>query len=334
MPTRDCGIPDNRRFVTARITLQHLIVPYAATSAHLPGQEAPPLPDLPSLARLLARLERQDTDAGDEYSLSPPHERVLARALGLSGADGTIPWAAWQAGVTGRACAWFTPCHWRVSLDQVTLQPPEGLGLTEAESHALFEALLPWAEEDGLLLAFESATRWRAEGEVFASLPWASLDRVAHRQLDVWLPDGSHHPQARKLLRLQNEAQMLFYGHRVNDERAARGLPLVNGFWISGTGAWNGSALPAPRVAEALRQPALHGDLAGWSTGWQALDRGEIAQLLEASERGEPVRLTLCGERSAISWANDGADSPGLLGRLASLFQRRRIDLMQLLKQL
>jgi len=319
----------------SRITLQHLIVPYAATSAHLPGQEAPPLPDLPSLSRLLASLQRQDIDAGDEYSLSTPHERVLARALGLPGSDGTIPWAAWQAGVTERACAWFTPCHWQASMDQVTLQPPEGLGLTDAESRALFDALLPWAEEDGLLLAFESATRWRAEGEVFAELPWASLDRVAHRQLDAWLPDGSRLPQARALLRLQNEAQMLFYSHRVNDERTARGLPLINGFWISGTGAWNGQALPAPRVAEALRQPALRGDLAGWSAAWQALDQTEIAALLAACEQGEPVRLTLCGERSATSWTNDGAGSPGLLGRLAGLFQRRsRIDLAQLLKQL
>jgi hypothetical protein len=315
--------------------LQHLIVPYAATSAHLPGQEAPPLPELPSLARLLASLQRQDTDAGDEYSLSPPHERVLARALGLPGTDGAIPWAAWQAGIADRACAWLTPCHWQASLDQVTLQPPEGLALSEAESQALFQALRPWAEEDGIALQFESATRWRAEGEVFADLPWASLDRVAHRQLDAWLPDGSRHPQARQLLRLQNEAQMLFYSHAVNDERSARGLPLVNGFWISGTGIWNGQARTMPRVAEGLRPAALRGDLAGWSAAWQALDRGEIAALLAASERGEPVRLTLCGERSAISWASSPATRPGLLGQLASLFQRRsRIDLAPILNQL
>ena len=74
---------------------------------------------------------------------------------------------------------------------------------------------------------------------------------------------------------------------------------------------------------------------AGWSAAWQALDQTEIAALLAACEQGEPVRLTLCGERSATSWTNDGAGSPGLLGRLAGLFQRRsRIDLAQLLKQL
>lgn len=317
--------------------MHHLIVPYAATSAHLPGQDAatPPLPDLPRLASLLARLEQQETDAGDEYSLSPPHERALASALGLPTTDGAIPWAAWQAGERQQACAWFTPCHWQARMDQVTLQPPEGLELSETESRELFDALRPWAEEDGIALHFESATRWRAMGPVFADLPWASLDRVAHRQLDAWLPDGSRHPQARGLLRLQNEAQMLFYSHRVNDERAARGLPLVNGFWISGAGVWHGQALPAPQLSDRLRLPALRGDLASWTAAWTQLEQDEIASMLDRAQCGETVRLTLCGERNAISWTSGPPSKPGALSRLFGLFQRQRpIDIARLLSQL
>lgn len=315
-------------------TLQHLIVPYAATIAPLTGQDSQ-LPALPRLARLLARLEQQETDAGDEYSLSPPHERVLARALGLPTTDGAIPWAAWQAGERQQACAWFMPCHWQASMDQVTLQPPESLDLPEAESRELFEALRPWAEEDGIALHFESATRWRAVGPAFANLPWASLDRVAHRQLDAWLPNGGQLPQARALLRLQNEAQMLFYTHPVNDRRAARGLASINGFWISGTGAWDGQALPAPRVAAGLRAPALRGDLTRWAEAWVQLEQDEITPLLEAAEGGAAVRLTLCGERSAISWASGRSAKPGALSRLRGLFQRQRpLDLTQLLSQL
>ena len=316
------------------LTLQHLIVPYAATIAPLTGQDSQ-LPALPRLARLLARLEQQETDAGDEYSLSPPHERVLARALGLPTTDGAIPWAAWQAGERQQACAWFTPCHWQASMDQVTLQPPEDLDLSEAESRELFEALRPWAEEDGIALQFLSATRWRAVGPAFADLPWASMDRVAHRQLDAWLPNGGQLPQARALLRLQNEAQMLFYTHPVNDRRAARGLASLNGFWISGTGAWDGQALPAPQVAAGLRAPALRGDLAAWAAAWEQLEQDEIAALLEAAEGGAAVRLTLCGERSAISWASGLPAKPGVLLRLRGLFQRQRpLDLAQLLSQL
>lgn len=318
--------------------MAHLIVPYAATSAHLPGPDhaAPALPPLPGLSRLLALLEPLGRDAGDEYSLSPPHERAWARALGLPSGDGAIPWAAWQAGVTHCACAWFSPCHWQAGMDQVTLQPADGLELSEADSRALLEALRPWAEEDGLTLHFENATRWRAEGEVFADLACASLDRVAHRRVDLWLPDARRQPRARALLRLQSEAQMLFYSHPVNDERAARGLALINGFWISGGGVWDGQAIsqPAPELDQRLRQPALRGDLAGWGRAWEQIDQSAIAALLERTQAGEPVQLTLCGERHAQTWASPDRPS-GLWSRLAGLLRpARQPDIPLILSQL
>ena len=316
----------------------HLIVPYAATGAHLPGQEAPPLPGLPNLARLLALLEPQQPDPGDEYSLSPPHERARARALGLPTTDGLTPWAAWQAGITDRGCAWFTPCHWRAGMDQVTLQPPEDLALAEAESRALLEALRPWAEEDGILLHFESATRWRAKGAVFAELPSASLDRVAHRRIDAWLPDGARLPQARALLRLQSEAQMLFYSHPVNDARGAQGLAPINGFWISGSGVWNGRTEAdgaEPRLADGMRAAALRGHPSAWAQAWAELDRSEIVDLLARAERGETVRLTLCGERNALTWASAERPERGLWSRLKGLLgSRRPPDISEILQQL
>ncbi len=315
--------------------MHHLIVPYAATSAHLPGQEAPPLPGLPNLARLLSLLESGPTDAGDEYSLSPPHERACARALGLPTTDGLTPWAAWQAGIADRACAWFTPCHWRAGMDQVTLQPPDGLELAETDSRALLEALRPWAEEDGIALHFESATRWRAEAAVFAEQPCASLDRVAHRRIDAWLPDGAKLPQARALLRLQSEAQMLFYSHRVNDARGARGLAPINGFWISGGGVWNGRTEAEPRLADGLRAAALGGHPDAWAQAWAELDQGEIADLLARAERGEPIRLTLCGERSALNWASVAQTERGLWSRLKGLLGGKRApDISEILQQL
>ena len=59
---------------------------------------------------------------------------------------------------------------------------------------------------------------------------------------------------------------------------------------------------------ERLRGPALAGDWTAWSEAWQALDAGPLAQLhavaegRERTERGERVRLTLCGERSAATF--------------------------------
>lgn len=316
--------------VYQNLSIHHVIVPCAAVGT--PEQdpsERPSWPNLPHLAHLLSRLQPQPLDAADEYSLTPPHERARARALGLVAPDkpfpdGRVPWAAFQAGVTHAACAWFTPCHWQVGMEHVTLQPPDDLALDEATSRALFDALRPWAEEDGITLVFEHALRWRAEGPAFADLPCASLDRVAHRRLDAWLPDGEQTPQAKPLLRLQNEAQMLFYTHAANDARSARGLTPINGLWISGAGAWNGqSAATAPTVLDALRKPALQGDWGSWRSAWSALDQGPVADLLTRAEHGDPVQLTLCGERHAQTWVT-ASTPPGWRQRLASWWHARR----------
>ena len=101
----------------------HLLLPYAAALA--PGCEAAQRGlALPNLGQLLARLapdhapQSDDNDARDEFTLSPPHERALARALGLAGGDGRLPWAARAAALAGEdpvaePRGWVTPCHWQ-----------------------------------------------------------------------------------------------------------------------------------------------------------------------------------------------------------------------------
>jgi len=73
----------------------HLLIPFAFGSSDGAAAALPAL-KLPQLDKLLARLTPQPLDAGDEFSLSPPHERALARALDLPVIDGLIPWAALQ----------------------------------------------------------------------------------------------------------------------------------------------------------------------------------------------------------------------------------------------
>ena len=98
---------------------------------------------LPHLADLLARLDAEAPDRADEYSLNPPHERALARLLGLRGEDGALPFAARQAQADGIAVAdqaWglLTPVHWQVGREHVSLVDPGMLELDVAESKALF----------------------------------------------------------------------------------------------------------------------------------------------------------------------------------------------------
>lgn len=301
-----------------RSSPDHLLVPFAAADdachATLGTLE------LPALSAVLQRWYTTGPVRGDIHRYNTPHEQALASALGWAPRrDGTLPLAAWHAGVVNRPCAWFHLCHWTVGMEQVSLQPVPPSTLTEEEACRLWDALRPLAEEDGLTLVPEQPTRWRAEGEVFRDLPWPSLDRVAHRRLDGWLPNTTVTPAVRPLLRLLNEAQMLFYTHPVNDARAARGLPTVNGLWISGSGWLSdreaATAPPPPRVNDTLREAVLQGDWGAWAAAWRALDRDVIAPWLEPAMPATPRSLTLCGERHYQTWhtqpPSDNASSRG-----------------------
>ena len=295
----------------------HLLIPFAAAGA--PGCQSL-LPDLrlPNLQALLARLSEQPADRGDEHQLSPPHERSLARALGLPTADGLIPWAAAQSEAPTVPQAWFSLCHFQVGMEQVSLLPGAQLALDEVSSRALFAAFEPLCAEDGLTLRWDSPTEWHASGEPLRGIACASLDRVSGRMVDAWMAESPGNPAGAQLLkRLQSEAQMLFYTHPAHDARTASGLLPVNGFWVHGAGALE-AALPladAPDMPDTLRQAVLRDDWAGWQQAWQALDSGEIARLLEAARRGEPVTLSLCGERHARTWTTAPPGAFASIGR-------------------
>ena len=315
---RDCGITDN----TAVSDGVHLLVPFATCSAAECVQALQGL-SLPNLQRLVRRLGVEDTDAGDPTSLSPPHERQLARAYGLQPADGLIPLAALQAREDGRgdveaAWAWIHPVHWRVGADHIAMAHPQELQLDAEDSRALLEAMRPWFAEDGITLAYDAPLRWQAHGELFRSLPTASLDRVVGRSIERWLPSGV---QGAPVRRLQQEMQMLLYTLPLNDARQRGGLLPVNSFWASGTGALPPGTPPAPipglQIPPYLRDAALVGDWRGWAAAWQQLDARDCARLLTDLERGRSVRLTLCGEAGARTWSSSAAR--GGLRRFANL---------------
>ena len=303
-----------------------LLIPYAASTAEGCQQALQGLA-LPHLDRLLARLSPHtaQTDTGEETSFTPPHERAQARALGLPFDDGRTPWAAWhrhQQGqpAHGEAWAFITPCQWHVSTDHITLRDPDSLGLDEAASRVLLAIVAPWFAEDGIALHYDQPTRWLASGALFDELATASLERVLLRDLRPWLPDAR---AARTLHRLHSEMQMLLYTHAFNDERAARGLPVINSFWVHGTGLLPAPvpATTAPTVPTTLRDAALREDWRAWATAWAALDAGPVADLLRQAESGAPVQLTLCGERHAQSFRNAPRS---LAQRFQSLFRPQR----------
>jgi len=288
----------------------HLLIPYAASHSEGCLSVLHSL-NLPHLQKLLTCLTAQPLDVGDELSWSPPHERALARTLGLAPGDGLIPWAALQAQrhpeLADRQGDWafVTLCHWQASMHEVTLRQIPMQGLSAAESDAFLNAMQPFFAQDGITLHPDEPGRWLAQGDVFKGLRSASPDRVLGRNLAPWMPTAA---QAASLIRLMSEMQMLLYTHALNDAREARGSLPVNAIWISGTGARSGppaeAGLPTSQatVVSTLREAALQEDWAAWASAWQALDALEIKALLADHHQGKPVRLTLCGERHAQSW--------------------------------
>ena len=293
----------------------HLLIPFASSDA--PGcAEALRGLRLPHLEALLQRLVLVETDAGAAGTLSPPHERALARLQGLGAADGCIAWAALEARQAGLGdvqapWAWISPVHWRVGAHHIDMTDPQALALTDEESRALMAAMRPYFTEDGITLEYAAPHRWLAQGAVFDGLSCAALDRVVGRDIQDSMP-------ARPALRrLQNEMQMLLYTHPVNDARAAGSQTTVNSFWVSGAGRLPPAAAadlgPDVQTDRSLRDPAVQGNWAAWAQCWVDLDRTACKDLLDRRSGSPGSRLTLCGERSALMF---GASHDTLLRRL------------------
>jgi hypothetical protein len=286
----------------------HWLIPFAAPGSEA-GRQALQRLSLPHLSTLLAKATAPaagDPPAGDtrdELSFTPPHERALARLIGLQGDDGRLPWAAWWAerdglAVDDRPWALLTPAHWHLGTDQLTMRDPEELALDAAASRALLDAVHDLFAADGCTLVWGAPLRWYLSHPSLATLRTASPDRVIGRNVDPWLPPG---PEARHLRRLQNELQMRLHEHPLNAVREAAGRLPVNSVWISGCGVAQRTGWPSDlQVDDRLRRPALAEDWDAWTAAWRALDAGPLAELCREM-KAEDAALTLCGERDAVT---------------------------------
>ena len=296
-------------------TALHLLIPFASlSSADNSEAAAKYLQDLklPNLRQLLDTMTLVASDVGTEESFSPPHERALARAQGVPVADGCIAWAAQRAaaldldGSTSLPWSFVTLCHSVVGNGSLSMEDPARLQVSEAESRQLLADTTPYFAEDGLTLHYVEPTRWLCSGETLRNVRTASLDRVIGQDLSAWQPAQG---EAAKLRRLQNEMQMLLYTHTVNDIRSRVKQAAINSIWLHGTGALaiqlagdtakvsTNISLPRNLAVAALRE-----DWATWAQAWTQLDATLCADWLKRVQAGEPVMLTLCGERSALTY--------------------------------
>jgi hypothetical protein len=254
----------------------HLLLPFALpaaadTSTALHNIESP------ALDRLIARATLVERVIGEDFQRTLPHERWVARQFGTvaSGAAAAdeAPLAPYMLRADGGepgASTWacVQPVHVRIAHDHLVLIDPASLALTDAEAATLLEVARPLIEELGVRIAAPQPSRWYLASDAFGTLAGASPLRASGRNIEIWLPHEAHTGQrSRAWMKLQNEVQMAWFEHPVNEAREARGLPAVNSIWFHAQGAAQPVSSPFGRVlsdAAATRGLALS---AGVGTG-------------------------------------------------------------------
>jgi hypothetical protein len=297
----------------------HVIIPFASVSTEAFTKHVQGL-SLPNLRQLLDTLTLVDGNIGTEESYSPPHERALALAQGLPVVDGGIPWAAQKAASLGlnltpsdaqtQPWSFITLCHSVVGMGSMTMEDPDQLNVSEAESRQLFADMTPYFAEDGLTLHYLEPKLWLCCGEPLRSVRTASFDRVIGKNLSEWQPANG---ESAKLRRLQNEMQMLLYTHTVNDARNHANAAVINSVYFHGNGELlsfsekvstniTTNITASFNMPRSLADAALKEDWPAWAQAWEQLDETVCADLLKRVRAGESVTLTLCGERSALRY--------------------------------
>ncbi|WP_202414429.1 hypothetical protein [Duganella flavida] len=304
-----------------------LVLPFALPPSEL-GNDLIRALNMPALASLLTRHSGLQYKTFDNDSCALPHESWLAHALGLASAPDRPDTAAPLATAVMRGCGlqaeaaeghWFMlqPAHVHISRTHMLLSDLRGLQLSEAESRSLYELARPYCEEIGKPLLHGAPGLWFLRANDWSGLRTATPDATVTQSMSDWLPEGEH---AREFRKLQNEIQMLWHEHPVNEARQASGLQPVNSCWlwggagpaaptsqlaIAGGTEWMQALAAQPATVEQLIAqpgaamlgdliaPAQVGDWSDWLARMQRLELQWFTPLLAALKAGRIPRVKL-----------------------------------------
>ena len=206
-----------------------VVLPFALPPAELAPELSRNL-QAPSLAALLSRNNLLKKHSTSEDSRILPHEAWLARECG-----GLATAVMRGFGLAPAEGHWFIvhPVHIQLARNHLVLADSRRLRLDEADSRVLFDLARPFFDE----LVWGDAETWFMRADDWQELATASPDAAMGSNLADWMPAG---PTALAFKKLQNEIQMLWHEHPVNEARQFRGLAPVNSFWM-----WGGASAPA-----------------------------------------------------------------------------------------
>ncbi|GAB3553495.1 hypothetical protein GCM10027343_40390 [Noviherbaspirillum agri] len=243
-----------------------ILIPFALPPAEMSADLLKEL-NLPAFATLASRASgasRRKEVFGD-FSRTLPHEKWLSRQFGMEDAvSGTgsppVAKALMQSfGLPPHPGHWFVlqPVHIHIARDHLVLTDVRQLALSEAESRKFFDIARPLFEESGKQLLFGNATTWFVCSDGWSGLQTSSPDAAAGHNIDIWMPKGAGERDWR---RIQNEVQMHWHNHPLNEEREVRRLKPVNSLWL-----WGGSEVE-PTVSDVYSHTF---NLSGWMTAFE-----------------------------------------------------------------
>lgn len=160
--------------------------------------------------------------------LSLPH-LPLAPLL-LAGEDIDVPA---QTSTQTKGWVALQLAHIHATRDHLVLSSPSQLSLSEADAQKLFTAASEPLNELSTQLIQANPMRWYASDENLGQLQTHSPLCAVGRNIDIWMPKGE---RARFWRKLQNEIQMIWHDHPVNQERSHNNLLPINSIWLFGQG--------------------------------------------------------------------------------------------------
>lgn len=277
----------------------------------------------PALARLIASAKRMPLRNIDPFSKALVHGYFLANELqGAHDCDPPVTLNRMRdMGLQPAEGRWFTlqPVHIHIARDHLVLTDQRRLDISEQESRVLFEIAKTATDEAGMTLQYGDASTWFLRADGWTGLKTASADAACGHNVDIWMPDGEH---ARAWRKLQNEIQMLWFAHTLNDEREAQGKKAINSVWLSGgadtlmkqekrrhTAQSFADLLSAPDLQntqnkststdttcvllEHLTESAINSDWGQWLTQMQTLENDWFAPVLVALKNRQLNSITL-----------------------------------------
>ena len=165
------------------------------------------------------------------------------------------------------------------------------------------------------------------QSDAWADFRTCTPDAACGHNIDVWSPNGG---SARDWRRLQNEVQMLWHQHPLNDAREQNNHPRINGLWLWGGSQANQSSTdllnlrtlashltnthqifdisasePSTYILDSLSSAALADDWSSWLHNMSVIDHDYLAPALAALDSGQlaVVNVILSDSTRLVHWS-------------------------------